>query len=352
MTRPSRILIVDDDPSNVDILEQELEELGYETASATNGQEGLQKVADTTPDLILLDVMMPVMDGFEVCRILKENEETRLIPIVIMTALHAIDDRIKGIEAGADDFMTKPLNGRELQARIQTALKLKNTWEEKVKHAHQVLDHYAKFVPPVVRRIIADNPDAPELGKREQDTSVLFADICEFTRLSETLTPDDLNNLLERYFSAYLDRIYECGGDMGETAGDGLMVIFHGKSPEKHARMAVDTAIALFRETETINTDSGGPALALHMGINSGLASVGSTRFEGLRGTRWVFTAGGFMTNLAARLAELAEANQILVGPETTTKLGTRYPLETIGRIQLKNIAEPVEIHRLLAPSI
>jgi CheY-like chemotaxis protein len=124
MAERSKILIVDDEPFNVDLLEQQLEELGYETVSAAHGQEALAQVATEAPDLILLDVMMPIMDGFTVCRILKENEETRLIPIVIMTALGAVEDRIKGIEAGADDFLTKPVDDRELQARIQTALKL------------------------------------------------------------------------------------------------------------------------------------------------------------------------------------------------------------------------------------
>src|SRR5918996_6398403 len=118
MTRPSKILIVDDEPFNVDYLEQELEDLGYETVSATNGQEALEKVATEAPDLILLDVMMPVMDGFTVCRILKDHEETRLIPIVIMTALDAAEDRVKGIKAGADDFLTKPVHEEELLARI------------------------------------------------------------------------------------------------------------------------------------------------------------------------------------------------------------------------------------------
>ncbi len=132
MTKRSRILIVDDDPASVDVLEQELDLLGYETIRATNGQEALEKVATDAPDLILLDVMMPVMDGFTVCRTLKEDEDTRLVPIVIMTALGAVEDRIRGTQAGADDFLTKPVNERELKARIETALKLKHTVDQKM----------------------------------------------------------------------------------------------------------------------------------------------------------------------------------------------------------------------------
>ena len=122
----AKILIVDDEPFNVDYLQQELEDLGYTTISATNGQEALEKAAAEAPDLILLDVMMPVMDGFTACRLLKENEATQLIPIIIMTVLREIEDRIKGIEAGADDFLSKPVDRRELIARIQTTIKMKH----------------------------------------------------------------------------------------------------------------------------------------------------------------------------------------------------------------------------------
>src|SRR5262245_52384999 len=152
MIRPSKILIVDDDPFHVDYLEQELEDLGYTTVSARNGCEALEKVALEAPDLILLDLMMPIMDGLAVCRILKGDDETRLIPIVIMTALDGFDDRIKGIEAGADDFLIKPVNQRELLARMQTALRLKHTVDEKLSELRRTKDHFAKFVPEAVDR--------------------------------------------------------------------------------------------------------------------------------------------------------------------------------------------------------
>ena len=145
-TERSKILIVDDEPLNVDYLEQELEELGYATISATNGQEALEKVATEAPDLILLDVMMPVLDGFTVCRILKDHEETRLIPIIIMTALDAVADRIQGIKAGADDFLTKPVHEEELFARIATALKLKHTVDRRIGELRILKDHFTQFV--------------------------------------------------------------------------------------------------------------------------------------------------------------------------------------------------------------
>ena len=352
MAQQSTILIVDDEPFNVDLLEQQLEEFGYATVSASNGQEALDKVAAEAPDLILLDVMMPVMDGFTVCRILKENDETRLIPIVIMTALGAVEDRIRGIEAGADDFLTKPVDERELLARIQTTLRLKHTVDRKLGELRRIKDHFAKFVPETVKRLVAANPEAPELAKRERDVTVLFLDISGYSRLSERLDPAMLNTLVERYFSTFLDRIHDAMGDINETDGDGFMALFQDDDPQRHALTAVHTALALLAATDMLNAENRVQPLAVHMGINSGPALVGSTRFEGLRGTRWTFTASGPVTNLTARLAGIAEAGQILVGPETARRLQDRYCLTRLGREYLKNIAEAVDIYRVLGPAV
>jgi adenylate cyclase len=352
MRRPSKILIVDDEPFNVDYLEQELEDLGYVTVSASNGREALDKVAVEAPDLILLDVMMPIMDGLTVCRILKGNDETRLIPIVIMTALDGLNDRIQGIEAGADDFLTKPVNQRELLARMQTALRLKHTVDQKLSELRRVQDHFAKFVPEAVKRLVAANPEAPELAKHARDVSVLFLDISGYTRLSEQLPPEVLNRLVERYFSTFLDRIHEAGGDINETAGDGFMAIFQAADVHAHTVTAVETALALLGATEVLNRTNGTQPLAIHMGLNSGRALVGSTRFEGMRGTRWTFTASGPVTNLAARLAATAMAGQLLIGPATVHRLGGRYRIERLGREPLKNLVEAVDIYRVLGPGV
>ena len=351
MDKRSKILIVDDEPFNVDYLEQELGDLGYETLSAAHGQEALEKIAVEAPDLILLDVMMPVMDGFTVCRILKGDEETRLIPIVIMTALDGIEERIKGIEAGADDFLTKPVNERELIARVQTTLKLKHTVDRKLNELHRVKDHFAKFVPEAVKHLVTANPEVSELTEKyEQDISILFVDISGYTRLSEQLPLKALDRLVERYFSAFLDRIHEASGDINMTAGDGFMAVFQDRDRYLHTVKAVDTALTLLAVTERLNQENREQPLAIHMGLNSGTALVGSTRFEGVRGTRWTFTANGPVTNLAARLASIAEAGQVLVGPETVRRLGQRYRWESLGRERLKNIAEAVEISRVLGP--
>ena len=352
MMQPSRILIVDDESMNVDLLGQQLADLGYETVVAGGGQEALDKVAEQAPDLILLDVMMPGIDGFEVCRRLKASDETRLIPIVIMTALHEIDDRVKGIEAGADEFLTKPVDKRELQARIKTSLKLKHTIDKKLGEAEQARDHFAKFVPEVVKRLVAENPEAPELGKKEQDVAVLFVDICDFTSLTEQMTLGDLSRLVENYFSAFLDEIDRIGGDISAALGDGLMIIFHGRDqPIDHARMAADAAIALMRVATALNAGGGGTPVALHMGISSGTAAVGSTRFEGLRGSQWVFTADGLVLTIAARLTGRAGAGEIFTDHETARRLGDGYPLKKEGIERLKNVAAPVDVYCIGIPN-
>ena len=344
MSQRAKVLIVDDEPFNVDYLEQELEDFGYDTMSAVNGQEALDKVATEHPDLILLDVMMPLMDGFTVCRILKENDDTRLIPIVMMTALGSVEDRIKGIEAGADDFLTKPVDERELFARLQTTLRLKATVDRKLGELCRIKEHFAKFVPEAVKRLVAANPEAPELAKRACDVSVLFLDISGYTRLSEGLPPERLNTLVEHYFSTFLDRIHEAGGDINETAGDGFMAIFQDTA---HAITAADTALALLAATQALNSDNAVQPLTIHIGINSGTALVGSTRFEGLRGARWTFTASGTVTNLAARLADMSQPGEILVGPETARRLGAHYRLQRLGRESLKNIDTPIDVYCL-----
>ena len=304
--------------------------------------------------------MMPVMDGFTACKLLKEDEDTRPIPIIIiiMTALDRVEDRIQGIEAGADDFLTKPVNDRELLARIQTALKMKAAVEQKVNQVSRLRDHFAKFVPEPVKRLATADPDAPELStKVERDVSVLMLDVSGYSRLSEQLPTTQLNDLVERYFSAFLDRIREADGDINETAGDGFIALFmdaEDGAPENgpsHVVRAVDTALDLLTTTQRLNAEIAQTPLGVHIGTNSGPALVGSTRFEDARGTRWTFTASGTVTNIAARLVGVASDGQIVIGPQTRQGVGDRYELESVGEKQLKNLSEPIEVHRVLGPA-
>jgi class 3 adenylate cyclase len=209
----------------------------------------------------------------------------------------------------------------------------------------------AKFVPKAVQALIEQSPEAPVLDKHHADVSVLFADITGYTRLSAQLELDRVNQLVEVYFGAFLDEIVKHGGDVNETAGDGLMVIFHDGDPRTHALAAVRAGLAIQQRTAEINGTLDGffDPIRMHVGINSGIASVGVTKIEGAAGTRWTYTASGTTTNLAARLAALGEGGHVVVSEETLRRLDSGFAAEDMGFQALKNVAEPVRVYRVTA---
>jgi len=267
-----------------------------------------------------------------------------------MTARVQVDDRIKWIEAVADDFLTKPVNRDELMARIRTSLRLKRTIERRVSLLQGVQEHLAKFVPQAVKRLIEENPVAPELEKRERDVSVLFADISGYTKLSEALPQEQVSFIVERYFSSFLDCVHANGGDISETAGDGLMAIFPDTDLTRHARDAVKTALEILQRTATLNEQLRGTfeSIAVHTGINSGLALVGPTKLEGATGVRWTYTASGPVTNVAARIAALSEGGMVLTSAETARRVAGLFSMQEMGKRQLKNVKEEVMIYQIL----
>jgi class 3 adenylate cyclase len=204
----------------------------------------------------------------------------------------------------------------------------------------------AKFVPQRVRELIEESPEAPSLDKRETDVSVLFADISGYTRLSSRLAPDDLDALVQRYFGAFLDEIVKHGGDVNETAGDGLMVIFHEGD---HARAAVDAARAIHRRAAEIGAELAHrfDPLRMHIGVNTGPALLGATKIEGRAGTRWTYTASGMTTNIAARLAAQAQGGEIVLSGETRARLFGDLALEEMGPRELKGVEQPLPLYRL-----
>jgi class 3 adenylate cyclase len=208
----------------------------------------------------------------------------------------------------------------------------------------------SKFVPRTVQRLIEQAPDAPQLAKRDVDVSVLFVDIVGYTRLAERLEAATVNRLVERYFGAFLDEILKNGGDVNETAGDGLMVIFQDSDPRRHARAAVSTALAIMQRAAEINeAEPLDEPIVVHVAVNSGRAAVGATKIEGSAGTRWTYTASGPVTNVAARLASLAEGDAVLLGAVTAERLPPTLPLEDLGELSLRNVDVPVRTYRLPA---
>jgi class 3 adenylate cyclase/putative methionine-R-sulfoxide reductase with GAF domain len=220
----------------------------------------------------------------------------------------------------------------------------------KVELLEKAKSHLKKFVPQSVQKLIEDNPDAPELDKQKKDVSILFLDIAGYTRISDFLDQERVNYLIERYFSSFLDDIHRNDGDINETAGDGLMIIFQNSDPATHAQQAAGTALAIRNKTQQINADLDGQydPVQVNIGINSGTASVGSAKFEGITGTRWTYTASGMVTNLAARIAEFATEGSILVGERTVRQLSDQFVLEDLGQQQFKNVREPACVFRLL----
>jgi len=238
-------------------------------------------------------------------------------------------------------------------AHLVGALKDKNRELEaalaRVELLQKITSHLSKFVPQSVQRTIHENPEAPELEKQTKDVSILFLDIAGYTRLSESLDQEKVSYLIERYFSSFLDDIHRGAGDINETAGDGLMIIFQDADPQKHALQAARTALAIHDKTQQINHDLEGtyePVL-VNIGINSGIASVGSTKFEGITGTRWTYTASGPVTNVAARISALATDGSVLISEATASRISETFVLEDMGMRSFKNVSEPTPVFRL-----
>jgi class 3 adenylate cyclase len=210
----------------------------------------------------------------------------------------------------------------------------------------------SKFVPQTVQDLIERAPEAPELDKREVDVTVLFVDLVGYTRLTQRLAPELVNDLVERCFGAYLDEILRRGGDVNETAGDGLMAIFRDTDARRHTRQAVKCALGILRRTRELNETLHGlpEPIAVHIGVNSGLATVGATKIEGANGTRWTYTASGQVTNIAARLAAVAKGDEMLVGVGARERLGAEFPFDALGERTLRNVETPVRVFRLALP--
>jgi DNA-binding NarL/FixJ family response regulator len=307
---PARILIVDDEPLNVDYLEQELESLGFATETAADGSEALERVAAAPPDLILLDVMMPRMDGISVLRVLKDDPETRLIPVVLMTALNAVEDRVRGIEAGADDFLSKPVDDRELLARIRTALSHKRAIDETVDELRITSAHLYRY------------------GRQERDVAVLAVDF----RLREASLPDDAVRFIgRRHREAAEERIRALGGLATESDPDLLVAVFDGPDPAARSSEAVTAALAVVGERPP-EADAGASAsVAMSAAVSVGSAQVGSTRVQHAGEPRWVYGAGGEPVERASKLAREAGVGEVVVSGDAAAVVSDRFTLESAG---------------------
>jgi class 3 adenylate cyclase len=224
---------------------------------------------------------------------------------------------------------------------------------KQVQMLETVKTNLAKFVPQTVQDLIEESPEgADPFRKEERDLTVMFADMTGYTRLSSLLPLDEVNAIIERYFGAFLDEILRNGGDVNETAGDGLMVLFQGEERREHARAAARAALGIQRLTRQINSERSAESfeatpVGMHIGLNSGVASVGATKIQGGVGSRWTYTASGPITNVAARIGALGE--EIAITGATRERLGSEFTVEEVGLQALKNVKEPVAVYRLTA---
>ncbi len=366
MNDPVRILVVDDTPMNVKLLAGILVGHGYDVITATSGSAALALVAKERPDLVLLDVVMPEMSGYEACRRLRAEEATRLLPIIMVTALDPGEERIKGIEAGADDFLTKPINQPELLARVRSLLRIKalhdelgelnRTLERRVGEQVAQLDRLGRlrrFFSPQLADLIVAGDAADPLQSHRREVTVVFLDLRGFTAFAETAEPEEVMTVLREYHAEMGKLILASEGTLERFTGDGMMIFFNDPvevtDPAARAvRMAAAMRERIAGLTEAWRKRGFDPHFDI--GIAQGYATIGAIGFEG----RLDYGAIGTVTNLAARLCGEAKPGQILLSQRVAGGVEGIARVEPVGELTLKGFQRPVKAYnviRLEAPA-
>ena len=363
----ARILVVDDTPPNVKLLEDLLGFHGYEVDAAASGEEALAMMDERAPDLVLLDILMPGLSGYDVCRAIRSNPHLQMLPVVMVTALEDREERVKGIEAGADDFLSKPVNPPELLARVRSLLRIRRLYDtvqrqaeqlaawnrtlearvaEEVRHVEKLGRLKRFFSPQLAELILAGGADDP-LESHRREITVLFLDLRGFTAFAESAEPEEVMAALSEFHGAMGRRILEYQGTLERFTGDGLMVFFNDPLPIQHpARRAVEMAFVMQQDVLKLSAQwkKRGYTLGLGIGISQGYATVGAIGFEG----RIDYGAIGTVTNLANRLCDLAEPGNILVSQRVFAEVEESVFAEDLGNVKLHGFKRPVHAYRLL----
>ncbi len=367
MNEQATILVVDDQPNNRKLLADLLMAKGYNVATASGGIEGLAKVQSVRPDLVLLDIMMPDLSGYDVCRQIRADQSNGILPVVMVTALDPGQERIKGLEAGADDFLTKPINQPELLARVRSLLRIKSLYdtvqdqaaelselntglEQRVQQQIGELQRLAQlkrfFPPQLAEMIVAGDLDDP-LKTRRREVTVVFLDLRGFTAFADTSEPEEVMGLLRGYHAEMGKLIHAYGGTLEQFAGDSMMVIFNDPQiVEDPAPRAVRMAIDMQQRFEElmIAWRKRGHDIALGIGIAHGYATIGAIGYEARIG----YGVIGRVTNLAARLCVEAKPGQILITAPVYTFVEDTIQGEEVAQINLKGFVRPVAAYRVL----
>jgi adenylate cyclase len=361
MNDPQRILIVDDNEANRDILEARLKVHGYELLQAADGEEALAAVQRDHPDLILLDVMMPKLDGVEVCRRIKGDATLPFTPIILVTSKSDTRDVIAGLDAGADEYLTKPVDQAALVARVKSVLRVKalhdqvqaqaadlaawnRTLEQRVAEQLGEIERVGRlkrFLSPQVAELVVSSGDDRMLESHRRDVTVVFCDLRGFTAFSETAEPEEVMSILREYHAGLGALINNFEGTIERFNGDGVMVLFNDPLPcpdpsVRAVRMAVEMRDCIAGLTARWRKH--GHELGFGIGIAYGYATLGCVGFEG----RFQYSVTGTVANLAARLCDQAKSGEILIDSKVHAAVESMAELEPVGELALKGLHRPV----------
>jgi class 3 adenylate cyclase/CheY-like chemotaxis protein len=358
---PPRILIVDDNATNVKILQTRLGGEGYEIVTAADGEEGLAAARRYTPDLILLDLMMPKLDGIAVCRYLRADPDFPFTPIIMVTAMADLKDVVAGLEAGADEYLTKPVDHAALAARVRSMLRIKRLhdtvetlaaevkeWNASLERrvAEQVAElervgRLRRFFSPQLAELIVSGGAQDPLQSHRRDIAVVFLDLRGFTAFAEGAEPEEVMSVLRQYHAATGALVLEHEGTLERFTGDGMMIFFNDPVPVPDAaERAVRMSLAIRESIGSIADEWSrrGYSLSLGIGIAQGFATIGAIGFDG----RWDYGAIGTVTNLAARLCGEAAGNQILISQRVHARVASMLEVEPQQMLTLKGFQKPV----------
>ncbi|HSC41618.1 MAG TPA: response regulator [Candidatus Binatia bacterium] len=355
-----KILIVDDEPFNLDLLEQELGDYDYAIERAGDGVEALEKTQSFEPDVILLDYMMPRMNGLEVVKRLRATPEHQGIPVILLTAKATQEDKVAGLDAGADDYVTKPFDSFELLARVRAMMRLKEmhdtlaewnrTLAETVKKQVSELERMARLKrylsPQIAETILGQDDELFRTHRRE--ITIVFLDLRGFTAFSDSAEPEEVMEFLRHYHAEMGQLVFKFEGTLERFMGDGIVIIFNDPIPcEDHAQHATLMALEMRDRVKELRVAwlKKGYNLDLGVGIAAGYATLGTMGFEG----RMDYGTVGNLPNLAARLCAEAKGGQILTDQKTMSRLEHAFEAEAIDQLSLKGLARPVLAYNILS---